>query len=88
MSKAVRTLLALLFLASALAFAELPMAASRHVVVIVEENHSYSKVIGNSSMPYFNGLANVKLQHVSYNGGGPALIFDRDRLNSYSIMAT
>ena len=23
---------------------------------------------------YFNGLANVKLQHVSYNGGGPALI--------------
>jgi len=28
-----------------------------HVVVVVEENHSYSEVIGNSSMPYLNGLA-------------------------------
>ncbi len=31
--------------------------AFNHVVVVVEENHSYSDVIGNSSMPYFNGLA-------------------------------
>jgi acid phosphatase len=28
-----------------------------HVVVLVEENHSYSEVVGNSSMPYFNSLA-------------------------------
>ena len=28
-----------------------------HVVVVVEENHSYSEVIGNTSMPYFNQLA-------------------------------
>ena len=28
-----------------------------HVVLLVEENHSYSEVIGNSSMPYFNSLA-------------------------------
>jgi phospholipase C len=28
-----------------------------HVILIVEENHSYSEVIGNSSMPYFNSLA-------------------------------
>lgn len=28
-----------------------------HVVLIVEENHSYSEVIGNSSMPYLNSLA-------------------------------
>src|SRR5215471_13898158 len=28
-----------------------------HVVVVLEENHSYSSVIGNSSMPYLNGLA-------------------------------
>ena len=27
-----------------------------HVFVVVEENHSYSSVIGNSSMPYFNSL--------------------------------
>jgi acid phosphatase len=28
------------------------------VFLLVEENHSYSDVIGNSSMPYLNGLAN------------------------------
>jgi phosphatidylinositol-3-phosphatase len=31
--------------------------AFSHVVVLLEENHSYSEVIGNSSMPYFNSLA-------------------------------
>lgn len=31
--------------------------AANHVFVIVEENHSYSSVIGNSSMPYLNSLA-------------------------------
>lgn len=31
--------------------------ASSHVVLVVEENHSYSDVIGNTSMPYLNGLA-------------------------------
>jgi len=38
-----------------------PVAAGQptfdHVVLVVEENHSYSEVIGNSSMPYFNSLA-------------------------------
>lgn len=28
-----------------------------HVVFVVEENHSYSEVIGNSAMPYLNSLA-------------------------------
>ena len=31
--------------------------ASSHVVVVMEENHSYSSVIGSSSMPYLNSLA-------------------------------
>ena len=31
--------------------------ASSHVFVVVEENHSYSQVIGSSSMPYLNSLA-------------------------------
>lgn len=35
--------------------AQVPRAS--HVVVVVEENHSYSSVIGNSSMPYLNSLA-------------------------------
>lgn len=29
-----------------------------HVVLVVEENHSYSEVIGSPSMPYLNSLAN------------------------------
>jgi acid phosphatase len=32
--------------------------ASSHVFVVVEENHSYSSVIGSASMPYLNSLAN------------------------------
>ena len=31
--------------------------SSSHVFVVVEENHSYSQVIGSSSMPYLNSLA-------------------------------
>ncbi len=30
-----------------------------HVFLLVEENHSYSSVIGNSAMPYLNSLANA-----------------------------
>src|SRR5947208_4086363 len=29
-----------------------------HVVVVVEENTDYANVVGSSSMPYLNGLAN------------------------------
>ncbi|HET9169455.1 MAG TPA: alkaline phosphatase family protein [Actinospica sp.] len=29
-----------------------------HVVIVMEENHSYSDIIGNSSAPYMNQLAN------------------------------
>ncbi len=40
---------------SATVSAQIPQ--SNHVVVVLEENHSYSGVIGNSSMPYLNSLA-------------------------------
>jgi len=30
---------------------------SNHVFILLEENHSYSSVIGNSAMPYLNSLA-------------------------------
>jgi acid phosphatase len=33
-----------------------PPPASAHVFLVVEENHSYSEVIGNPSMPYLNSL--------------------------------
>jgi phosphatidylinositol-3-phosphatase len=54
----VKKLIAPLLLVAALA---LPSAAQlptfTHVFIVVEENTNYSSVIGNSAMPYFNGLA-------------------------------
>jgi phosphatidylinositol-3-phosphatase len=52
-------ILGLLFVAH-LGFSQVPVKpipSFGHVFVVVEENHSYSSVIGNSAMPYFNGLA-------------------------------
>ena len=37
-----------------------------HVVLLVEENHSYSEVIGNASMPYLNSLANANSLLTNY----------------------
>ena len=34
-----------------------PIPAVGHMVIVVEENSDYSKVIGNAAMPYLNGLA-------------------------------
>lgn len=38
----------------------------QHVVVVVEENHSYESVIGSSEMPYLNSLANRYALATSY----------------------
>src|SRR6476659_9339688 len=48
--------IAVFLLASLNLFAQTP--ASKHIVMVLEENHSYSSVIGSSSMPYLNSLAN------------------------------
>lgn len=48
---------AAIFLMLALAVSAAQVPRSRHVVVVVEENHGYSSVIGNSAMPYLNSLA-------------------------------
>jgi len=40
------------------AYASAQVPVSKHVVILVEENHSYSSMIGSSSMPYLNSLAN------------------------------
>lgn len=53
--KRVFSFFALVTLLPAFALAQIPR--SNHVVVVVEENHSYSRVIGNSAMPYLNSLA-------------------------------
>lgn len=55
-SKSILGLAIFLLLALTVGGAQVPH--SRHVVVVVEENHSYSSVIGNRAMPYLNSLAN------------------------------
>src|ERR1041384_6298619 len=46
-----------LFLFAVPLFVKAQVPASHHVVIVMEENHSYSSVIGSSSMPYLNSLA-------------------------------
>ncbi len=48
---------ALLLVLSISSFTSAQVPHSNHVVVVVEENHSFSQVIGNPAMPYFNSLA-------------------------------
>jgi acid phosphatase len=40
--------------------------SSLHVVLLLEENHSYSSVIGNPAMPYFNSLASQNALATQY----------------------
>jgi hypothetical protein len=37
-----------------------------HVFIVVEENHSFSDVIGNAGMPYLNGLASTNSLAMQY----------------------
>ena len=53
MKNVLKAVAVLVFLAST-AFAQIPW--SRHVVLVVEENHGYSSIVGSSSMPYLNSL--------------------------------
>lgn len=35
---------------------ELPVKSVDHIVIVVEENHSYKKIVGNSKAPYMQSL--------------------------------
>jgi phospholipase C len=59
-----KSLAFLIVLISASAWAQVP--ASKHVVVVLEENHSYSSMIGSSSMPYLNSLASKNTSATNY----------------------
>ncbi len=52
-------MLAVLFLAAAVAGQIAPAAvpAPAHVIVVMEENHGYSQIIGSPQAPYINSLA-------------------------------
>ena len=58
------TIKALLLTLSSVALAQVPR--SNHVVLVVEENHSLSQVIGNPAMPYFNSLASTYAQATQF----------------------
>lgn len=65
MKKSLVALAVLLIMASA-ALAQVPAAG--HVYVVVEENHGYTSIVGNSSLPYLNGLANQYGLATNYYG--------------------
>src|SRR5437867_961779 len=48
----------------------LTIPAPAHVVLVVEENHSFSQIIGSSSAPYINSLAHqgALMTHMSAIG--------------------
>lgn len=48
--------IAALFSLFVIAQGEAQVPASDHVIVLMEENHSYEQVVGNSNMPYLNSL--------------------------------
>ena len=39
--------------------AQTTIPSPSHVVVVMEENHSYSEIMGSSQAPYINTLASV-----------------------------
>src|SRR5215469_14320769 len=45
-------------LASPAALVKHGVPTPAHIVVVIEENHSYNEIIGSSSAPYINSLAN------------------------------
>ncbi len=47
-------------------FAHAQVAPAQHVVVVLEENHSFSSVIGNSAMPFLNSLASQNALATQY----------------------
>jgi phosphatidylinositol-3-phosphatase len=54
----------LLLILSGILNAQVPK--SNHVVIVLEENHSYSSVVGSSAMPYFNSLASQNVLATQY----------------------
>ena len=59
-----RTFSSLFLLFPVLVNAQVPSSA--HVVVVLEENHSYASVIGNSAMPYLNSLGSQNALATQY----------------------
>jgi phosphatidylinositol-3-phosphatase len=66
MKKALALILGVVFASSTVAWA----ATAAHVVIVVEENHGYSQVIGSSAMPFLNGLAKKYGMATNYYANG------------------
>jgi len=50
------------------ATANIPKQAPAHVVLVIEENHSYSEIFGNRQAPYINSLMGQGANFVNYHG--------------------
>jgi len=50
------------------AYADDLLPTPDHIVVVVEENHSYSEIIGNSNAPYINQLAQAGASFTNSHG--------------------
>ncbi len=51
----IRAFVLLTLIARTVLFAQVPLPS--HVVIVIEENHNYSSIIGSAAAPYINGLA-------------------------------
>jgi acid phosphatase len=56
--------------------------AADHVVLVVIENHSFSQVIGNAAMPYFNSLAS------QYSLAGNYFAVSHPSIGNYFMLTT
>src|SRR2546421_11856526 len=57
MFMSVRRSLALVVVPALSAFADNGVPRPDHVLIVIEENHSYSQIIGAAAAPYINSLA-------------------------------
>jgi Phosphoesterase family/FG-GAP-like repeat len=60
----------IIFAAQPTAFAQSPVNATppfAHIIVVMEENHSFAEIIGNAQAPYINSLANAGALLTNYH---------------------
>src|SRR5206468_10113119 len=55
-----------------------------HIVIVIEENHSYSQIMGSDSAPYINFLANNAYSVVFTNSYGATHPSQPNYLDLYS----
>jgi acid phosphatase len=65
-----------------------PAPQFAHVILVVEENHSYNDIIGNGNMPYINGLASQYAVAAQYFADAHSSLLDYFMLTAGGTIAT